>query len=181
MGMINQLCDSAVLMEYGKVVNIGKPDMILDQYIQRQKNMTTNIKLENPYITDLELTGNDDDVKSDFLTSEEIFIRLAFEPSKMSFPIMAGIAILDVNESKVFTTITQIDSAIDGLRCVIPAQTLTPGNYSLDFSLFNGSMNILTYVNNICPFRIIDDGTELAAFEGKNYGRVFVNCKWNAI
>ena len=181
MGMINQLCDSAVLLEFGKVVNIGTPVVILDEYIQRQKRMTADIKLENPYITDLTVTDKDNDENSDFLTSDEIFVRLAFDPSKMTFPIMAGIAILDVNESKVFTTITQIESAIDGIRCVIPSETLTPGKYSLDFSLFNGSMNILTYINNICPFRIIDGGTELAAFEGKNYGRVFVNCKWNVI
>lgn len=181
MGMINQLCNSAVLLEYGKVVNSGRPDVILDEYIQRQKRMTADVKLENPYLTGLVVTDEDDDENSDFLTSDEIFIRMAFDRPKMTFPIMAGIAILDVNESKVFTTITQIDSAIDGLRCVIPAQTLTPGKYSLDFSLFNGSMNILTYINNICPFRIIDGGTELAAFEGVNYGRVFVNCKWNVI
>ncbi|HEV2479878.1 MAG TPA: polysaccharide ABC transporter ATP-binding protein [Puia sp.] len=181
MGMISQLCNSAILLEYGKVVKIGKPPVVLDEYIQRQRKMTADAQLNNPFVTNMKVTDEQGVENNDFLTSDEIFIRLAFDPAKMTFPIMAGIAVLDVNESKVFTTITQIESAIGGMRCVIPARTLTPGKYSLDFSLFNGSMTIQTYIDNICPFRIIDGGTELAAFEGVNYGRVFVNCKWNAI
>ncbi len=180
-GMINQLCDLALLMENGRLVDHGRTDRILNEYIRRQKQLTVELELKDAYISGLSLSDTESATKNEFLTSEEVVIRLGLNPSKIIFPVTAGIAILDTNEAKVFTTIANIGDSTEGIHCTIPVKTLTPGSYSLDVSLFNSSMNILTYINNISPFRISDGGTEFYPFEGNNYGRVFVDCKWDSI
>jgi lipopolysaccharide transport system ATP-binding protein len=181
MGMINQLCDLAFLMENGKMIDQGGADRIMNEYIRRQRDLTAEINLKDEFISGLSLCDTENSTKNEFLTSEEVVVRLGLNAPKINFPVTAGIAILDANESKIFTTIATIEKPTEGVDCTIPVKTLTSGNYSLDVSLFNSSMHTLTYINNISPFKIIDGGTEFSPFEGKNYGRVFVECKWKSI
>jgi lipopolysaccharide transport system ATP-binding protein len=61
----------------------------------------------------------------------------------------------------------------------LPASLIAPNSYSFLCVVWTKNSNtIYDNLENICPVKIYDNGTELAVFEGIDYGNVILDTQW---
>jgi lipopolysaccharide transport system ATP-binding protein len=186
MGVISNICNVGYLFQKGKLVYTGKTSEAINLYLDNSKDLQTYQSMDNSKpisfgrIAFLSAVGN---TKNEFSHDESIKIKFTIQkPRQKNLDI--GVAVLNRFKAKVFTSIknlviTGVEKESFDIECEIPGSFLAPGSYSLDVALFNGKITSYEYLSDILPFNIIDNGTELASFEGADYGSVLCNCKWN--
>lgn len=183
MGVIANLCNKGFLMQSGKLIFSGRSSDAINLYLDNAEK-STGYQNDNNKSTSFHkvfFRSPDGVLKNEFAHNEVIRIELNVQGISQRV-LDIGIAVLDKFKSKVFTSIKnlEITSGVTALRveCEIPHSFLAPGSYSLDVALFNSKVTTYEYISDILPFRIIDNGTELAAFENADYGNVLCNCAW---
>jgi lipopolysaccharide transport system ATP-binding protein len=87
-----------------------------------------------------------------------------------------GIAVLNSDKHKIFTTIFEVDQCMNTFRCAIPKGILLAGRYSLDVSSFSKN-RVYNYFNDVCNFEVIDLSNDFQIYK-HNIGDVKVNCEW---
>ena len=89
---------------------------------------------------------------------------------------MIGIALLNNDRRKIFTTICelQVDQTI--ITCEMPKNLLLEGFYLLDVATFDETRNY-QYLSEICPFEVLDLDGSNRFLRGK-VGDLKIDCKW---
>jgi lipopolysaccharide transport system ATP-binding protein len=183
MGVISNLCNKGYLLQNGNLVFTGKASEAINLYLDSAEK-TQGYQNDNNQTTSFNkvfFNSGDGGYKNEFAHNEPIRINLRVHGiSQRSIDV--GIAVLDKFKSKIFTTIKniQVNPGVNtfSIECEIPDSFLAPGTYSIDVALFNSKVTTYEYISDILPFRVIDNGTELAAFENADYGNVLCNCTW---
>ncbi|WP_315819837.1 ABC transporter ATP-binding protein [Paraflavitalea speifideaquila] len=186
MGVIANLCNKGYLLQNGNLVFTGKASEAINLYLD-SADKTQGYQNDNNQSTSFNkvfFNSIDGGYKNEFAHNEPIRISLRLQGvSQRSIDV--GIAVLDKFKSKIFTTIKniQVNPGVNtfGVECEIPDSFLAPGTYSIDVALFNSKVTTYEYISDILPFRVIDNGTELAAFENADYGNVLCNCTWTTL
>jgi lipopolysaccharide transport system ATP-binding protein len=186
MGVIANLCNKGFLMQNGKLIFSGKSSDAINLYLDNAEK-STGYQNDNNKSTSFHkvfFRSPDGVFKNEFAHNEVVRIELNVQGISQRV-LDIGIAVLDKYKSKVFTSIKnlEINPGVVALKveCEIPHSFLAPGSYSLDVALFNSKVTTYEYISDILPFRIIDNGTELAAFENADYGNVLCNCTWTTL
>lgn len=185
MGIISNICNIGFVFQNGRLIYSGKTSDAINLYLDNSKEFQVyETKDKNKPVSFRTVHFSADrGAKNEFAHNEPVNIRLEVQnvnPRNLDI----GIAVLDRFKSKVFTVIRNLD--LEGqngkslvVECEIPPSFLAPGSYSLDVALFNSKITSYEYLTDILPFKVIDNGTELAAFEGADYGSVLCNPRWN--
>ena len=181
---MNLLCDKTVLIKNGKLVKTGDTKSVINSYLHQTKeigiyqgaaNSKKQIFLNKIYTS----RCNSSEFYSEFLISEKIQINIEVKLNEPIKNFFIGVAVLDSQKNKIFTNHYQIlENSKDELvlSMVIPNKTFTPLNFSLDIAAFIPNSILFDYVQDVCEFTVIDDGSDL--YQDKNYGNVFINCSW---
>ena len=97
--------------------------------------------------------------------------------------LQIGIGLEDKFNTRVFTILKEIDffRAENGLyqgEVKLPAGLIAPNIYSFVFAIWTKDGKVYDTVSSICPVTVHDNGTELALYEGIEYGNIIISPEW---
>jgi lipopolysaccharide transport system ATP-binding protein len=181
MGSIASLCKKAILLKTGTVQLDGSIDKVITEYVRTTSTQGKFVAKANKddQIREAYLINDQEDLTERFAVDEEISMRLIVDVKQRDS--LVGIALLDKNKNKIFTSHYEIVNGTSTLEILftIPSNTITPGNYSFDIALFNKSQRVFDYVDDVCQLVVEETGSSL--FYDSNYGSVFINCSWSVL
>jgi lipopolysaccharide transport system ATP-binding protein len=179
-GAIASFCTKGIYMINGKIISNDNILKIIDMYVDDNSNSDIYFckKLGSNYISNVKIFNNGKKSNqfgfNDFI---DVFIEIEIEINNLK----AGVALLDRNKNKIFTSHFDLSGTTGkvSLKFQIPRKTICPGIYSFDVAIFNNQNQVYDYVSDICKISIIETGSNM--FFDKNFGSVFINCKWDVL
>ncbi|HEY8934627.1 MAG TPA: ABC transporter ATP-binding protein [Cyclobacteriaceae bacterium] len=190
MGVIAQLCNKGILLNKGIVEKSGEISSIIDSYISGGNNndgmyliSETNPRKKN-FFTKILTVNDSHELSSDFSFDEKINVSFEFMAEEVLPNLNIGIVLNDKLQRKVFTIVKPLEFFKKNSSNVykgfvsLPASIIAPNNYSFNFIIWIKDVMIYDFIENICPIKIHDSGTELAIYDGYDYGCVIVNANW---
>jgi lipopolysaccharide transport system ATP-binding protein len=130
------------------------------------------------------LRNSENQLKSDFTFNEKVRIDFVLNINEDIPNLQIGIGIQDKLQNRVSTILKPISffnkndkNEIHGF-VDLPLNIIAPNYYSLVVAIWAKDIVINDIQENICPFRIHDNGSEFALYEGYDYGSVILNPNW---
>ncbi len=195
MGMIAQLCNTGMLLNKGRIEAHGSIYSIVDKYISNSGNHNSNVYsisdtdaiTKSNYFNKISVLNTDNVVTSDFSFDEQIKFSFDFTLKEIIPNLHVGIAMLNKFQNRVFTILKPITYfeaySYQKYRgaVVLPSSLIAPNSYSFVFQIWANGADVSNCDNleNICPIKIHDNGTEYAVYEGYDYGNVILHPKWS--
>jgi lipopolysaccharide transport system ATP-binding protein len=173
MAAIKQLCNNCIQLTNGNLKNFDKTDFIINEYLYKfnfefKKYEKINHKVNTINFVNLEN-------QFEILThSSEIIFKIKLNEIQGNCNI--GIALLNSDKVKLFTTVNKIVKEKYVIFCKIPSNILLKGRYSIDISIFEGEI-VHEYIKDICEFEIIDIENDFNIYNG-NIGNLKITCQW---
>ena len=192
MGVVSKLCNKGILLNKGKIEIDGEIDHIIQNYVNFN-NLTTEgfyydkLKVNGKanFIKTVVLRNSENQAKSDFTFNEKVRIDFVFNINEDIPNLQIGIGIQDKLQNRVSTILKPISffnkndkNEIHGF-VDLPLSIIAPNYYSLVVAIWAKDLVINDIQENICPFRIHDNGSEFALYEGYDYGSVILNPNWH--
>jgi len=189
MGTIAQLCNISILLSKGKIISSGLTDKVIESYIINQNNSTESNKYLGEindldfYFKEIFSTNSLGEEKQDFGFDEPISISGVIEVKKTPYNLKIGVTIQNIQGYYLSTTIYEFENKmINGKEVkfivTFPPNLIAPNSYYLRVALFDDN-KAFDIIENICGFKVIDTGTELAKYEGINYGSIILKTDWS--
>ena len=194
MGMINQLCDQAFLLEKGTIVQKGNSKDVITAYLEKSSlNQQSNFIRANPseinkkiFISEARTLNKSGISTSEFGHTEPILLNVICLGEKCPNDTLLSITVKDRLGKKIFSSEVNLNPYAENLykealsaTVKIPEHFLTPGRYSFFIGLHIPKVETLDSLEDMCEFTVIDTGSEFAIYEGLDYGCVFAKCDWN--
>ena len=190
MGTILQLCNTSILLNQGKIEQIGKSSSIVEAYYQSNssKNLFKVNDKSEVFIKNIITCDENGLHKEYFAFNDNIVVRINIGINKFSSIQQIAICLLKRDKKRVFTvgkllsnyySVGQSEITLD---FVIEGGLIAPSEYSFLIAL-NNKTGSITYdwFEDICPIKIYDDGTDRAFEEGYDYGCIIIKENWNKI
>jgi lipopolysaccharide transport system ATP-binding protein len=190
LGMLAKLCERAIILDKGMVINVGSAHDMINVYTQSLK--ATNefnverIKTDKIFgILSVKSLNGSSESATNFAHDEAIKLHIRFLARQRLSNAYLYVAVNNRNGQRIFSSDLKLEkyrtseSDVNEAWLNIPPETLTPGEYS--FFLAIHSPNTMGYdvLDQVCPITIYDNGSEFIHYENKwFYGDVFVKCKW---
>jgi lipopolysaccharide transport system ATP-binding protein len=192
MGTVKNLCESSILLNEGKIIASGETSDVIASYTAKKNNTKIiRSKEELPIYINSVTTYDDNDMeKNVFNFSGNIHLRFGITIKKYDPFYRIGVRLLSKDETAIFTDFIYLrDFCANGpkeivIDYIIKGSFIAPSNYSFLLAIDNKTESItVDCLSNICPIKIIDDGTKFAIFEGSHYGFFIVQdeCEWKRI
>lgn len=193
MGVVSQLCQSAILLNRGRVELVGKVKEVIDGYILNQntngvdyaRGNSESVQKSN-YFSHIYSLNSTSRVTHDFGFDESIILNFDFVVSEPSPDIQIGIGLNDKYQNRVLTALKPLEffessnaPSFSG-RIILPPNLIAPGNYSFTFALWTKSGVLYDVIERAVGLRIYDTGTKLSLYEGMDYGVIVIDPKWHA-
>lgn len=191
MGTISRLCSRTLLMSQGTLIKDGPTQEIVDHYLRSGENYTSNYKAEAETLerkdmgfTEVATLTNEGAFTDSFSFDESICLELKFRINRNVPNVKIGVALLNKYDSRVFTVVKSLDELVEvregnyEVRLRFPSSLIAPNTYSFTCALFVPFGKIQDIQEGICQLRVFDTGTDLAIFEGIDYGNIIVNADW---
>lgn len=189
MGMITQLCTKGIFMRNGMIVKYGLTNSIISDYladgsIGADSNDIVFAEIARKRIsqfTRFRVVNDQKNVVDTVVFSESIVLEYELQVLEYIPGIQIGIGIQDKFQNRISTFVKEI-SVSDGkdikgaLR--LPGGIIAPNNYSFVIALWNKDGEIYDIHESVGSVNIIDNGTQLSLYEGKDYGTVILDAKW---
>ena len=194
MGSVKNLCVNSILLQNGEISTIGPTSEVITFY-QSKRDIISSINNrfvdDVPiYITHTTIRDKSGNEKNEFAFSEDIHFRIGIKINDFDPNIKISLALLSNAETRVFSdhkflkdivTDSTEDFFVD---YIIKGAFIAPSYYSFLVAIDNYTGYIShDYLADICPFKIYDDGTDYAPFEGFHYGyfQITDECEWRLI
>ena len=197
MELIKQLCDRVVLLDSGEIIADGTPSNIIDQYLEESFNSSSNTRIwddinnapGNALVRLLSIKALDSQGQpiANIKTDQDFVIEIGYFVFKPGGFFSVGIDFMDLNETIIFGSnkfynnlgIEEEKPAgkyID--KCLIPANLLSPGKYTVSICLksCSGKSNIYIPNHKILMLSIAQPNSE--PFLNYN-GVIKPKLKWN--
>jgi len=192
MGVIAQLCNRAILLNKGIIEASGDVNTVIDQYISGSRDSGENtyrvsetaLDSKRNYFNTIYTTDRSGRVTSDFSFDDQVSLKFQFTINEMLPNLNIGIGFQDKLQNRVFTVLKPVSyfKNITGNTfagtVTLPSSVIAPNSYSFVFVIWAKDVALYDSVENICSVRIHDNGTDLAVYEGFDYGSIIVNPIW---
>jgi lipopolysaccharide transport system ATP-binding protein len=191
MGVVAQLCNNAILLKKGEIEAQGTVGEVVEKYISNGSNV------DQVYLADKDVAATKDnyftkvftsnelnEVVSDFSFNESICLNFEFTINEMAPNLLVGIGIQDKLQNRVSTILKPVSffNYKEGNKyhgsVKLPSGVFAPNLYSFLFVIWIKDVKIYDSVENVCPVKIHDSGTEHAVYEGLDYGSIIIQPKW---
>lgn len=191
MGVISHLCNRGILLQSGQVTYQGSPKNAIEKYLSSQSNINEYIynpltqKSKPNYIEFLIVKNENNETVSSFAFDESIHIDFSVIVTNLIPNLQIGLSMQDKFNNKVFTVVKEIDyfrtdsSKIIKGSLSLPKELFAPNFYSFVFALWTKDGTVCDAVEGVCPINIHDNGTDLAQYEGVDYGSIIIKPVWN--
>jgi lipopolysaccharide transport system ATP-binding protein len=197
MGVIAQLCNKGILLNKGSIEKIGLIDAVVTEYIKNNNNSSDSgyhydvskdfAGKKRNFFNEILTLNSRDTATSDFSFDESISVKIDFTINESIPNLLIGLALNDRFGNTVFTVFRNVSEfrnyeqkKYDG-EVELPASLLAPNQYNFSFSIWLKDLKIYELLENVCSVKIHDNGTELALFEGLNYGNILIKPKWKDV
>lgn len=193
MAAIKQLCTKTIILNNGSVLFEGNTAEGIDVYYSlneeskiRDGLFNSTMISENPYLNKVKLINNSNNNQPcvKFYHDEEIIVEIEYKNEIPIVNFSIGIALLDSNKNKLFTNHFDFErskSKVGTLLCRIPKDILNQGVFSFDIAIFQKGGNVFNYLESICEFEVIDNGSDLYYQVNENIGPLRIKCKWEIL
>ncbi|WP_276480597.1 polysaccharide ABC transporter ATP-binding protein [Paraflavitalea pollutisoli] len=187
MGVIAQLCNKGVMLSKGKVEYEGNIKNAIDKYIFSA--LEAEVYQPKPsnksnYFSKIYTTSENGEIVSDFPFDEHIVLNFEFNLQQQVNDLVVGIGLNDKYNNRVFTVFQDVSYFSQGNgsflgKLTLPKQLIAPNMYSWDCAIWVPGSDIYDMPRGICPIKIHDNGTDLARFEGTDYGNIILQPTWS--
>jgi lipopolysaccharide transport system ATP-binding protein len=190
MGSIAQLCHKTILLSHGKISQFGKTPEIIEHYLDEGSahnkegfSVPENIH-KKVYFSDIRTLSAEGKHTNSFKHNESITLAIQCRINEWVSNAKMGFYVTDQRGRKVFTSNNPQWRRVNpgcGRVCtsvVIPGNVLVPGKYFMTFAVHLPRIEYVDLVSDAVSITIIDGGSAFASEEGRDYGCVFVECRW---
>jgi lipopolysaccharide transport system ATP-binding protein len=190
LGSLAQICKKGLLLHKGRLLEEGEINQTISRYLdlaQKEKQF----KLEQPderkemQITEAFVVNKSGLVTGVVPHDEEFYLEFKVKIKQIVKGAIYCIALLNKYKERVFSEYRAVEefqpegeSEIH-LRYEVPKNFIAPNDYSFLLEIFLPSGEFVDKLFDICPFSVIDTGSELSKY--KNYGYVQIKSKWEMI
>ena len=180
MGALMQLCQKAILFKNGKLNIYSTTNNVIEKYLQANQKWGLGYEAKetsrNLYIKSVatkKTTGAETD---NFRFDEEIILDIVLCVKHYNSMTKLSVTLQNSLGDFLSTFVEDLSSITNKLndslqiRYKLPHSLITPNTYSFRFALFIPNSQVFDLIELVCPIRVVDSGTQMAIFEGINYG-----------
>ncbi|SHL54410.1 ABC transporter ATP-binding protein [Flavobacterium xanthum] len=186
LGTIANLCTKGMLLDKGGIVNYGNLSSVLENYttLTNRKELSY-LSVDNTkdiFINNCSLSKNISISTNEFLSSDTININIEICKNRLINNASFSFTIQSNTGDYLTTFVKTIDELleeknINNFQVSFDCDILAANNYFLRLAIFDVStFQVYDLQEMICPFKINDEGTDMARFENVNYG--YYNLKY---
>lgn len=191
MGLVNQLCSRALLMNKGEILISDTTEIVTSKYLSFDYQESENTFEHNPKLTEnkemfIERVSTIDEknkASSVFGFNQEIRIQFSLIANNKISDEILSVALQDKYGNRIFTIhkpLSQMsahENRITGIMA-IPANFIAPNIYSFHFAIVRSDGKVFDIHEGQCRIRVADTGTAFSQYEGKDYGNIIISCRW---
>ncbi|MDX1976151.1 MAG: ABC transporter ATP-binding protein [Pseudanabaenaceae cyanobacterium bins.68] len=189
-GNITHLCNKAILLNKGRVVDSGEAEKIIDLYLRsllvksQRRGLDSEDSTKEMFVSKVQALNSNQEITSSFSHTDQIDIGIIYTINKWRSNIHAGFFVTDQRGRRVFTTenkVWDIADIYDGTlsaTVTIPPNFLVSGEYLFTFYVSIPKLKFIDWQEDVLSISVIDTGSDFLMYEGGDYGCVFCNCNW---
>lgn len=197
MAAVKALCQTGVHLDRGKVKYLGKVTNAINSYLSHGESKSAScIELnEEPnlpaQLLSARIVNSDEELLSHHPHDQPFWLKIQVLVRSRIANVYLAAHIHDHDlETIIFTRDFESDEnyllprkpGIHTYAIKIPAPLLVPGNYRISVHLARSSPGeIISGVDYVCPFEIVDSGSVRAKVGFPWRGKVFVPCTWELV
>ena len=192
MGAISSLCTSAILLERGLMKSSGSTDNIISQYLTTDNSLKPFQEFEDQdkevYFKKIAIhSGKDESASNELDVRYPVTIKFSYKVKNFINGTSIAFSIFSKSGTKLFYSSEKIENLLGEIddktgahtaEVTIPGNFLTPGSYFINASLQIENIQLFDFKEGTIHFEIIESGTSLHKFKGKNIGLVLVDLDW---
>ena len=192
MGAISSLCTSAILLEKGLLKSSGSTDNIISQYLTTDNSLKPFHEFEDQdtdvYFKKIAIHSDKEETASNELDVRyPVTIKFFYKVKNFINGTSIAFSVYSKSGTKLFYSSVKIDELLENIddktgahtaEVTIPGYFLTPGSYFINASLQIENIQMFDFKEGTLHFEIIESGTSLHKFKGKDIGLVLVDLEW---
>ena len=189
LGSLGQICSSGLLLDKGKLVSYGGIEEAIGAYLsitEKEGQFKPDAADENRDMdfTAVSITNKEGHVASELPHDEDFFLEFNVRIKRKRRGALFCVALLSKNKERVFTEHKLVEDLISHeagearIKFRIPKNFIAPNIYSFLLQIFLPDGELIHDLFDICPFSILDTGSDLSAY--KDYGYVQIKGDWEA-
>ena len=187
LGAVATLCTKGMLLDKGGIIDYGNISKVLTTYTELSNSKALSYvsldKTKDIFINSCALNKNSISHINDFLSNDIMSVEIEICKNKVVNNVSFSFTIQSNTGDYLSTFVKTIDQLLVGknnnkFTIDIECNILAANNYFLRLAIFDTStVHVYDLQEMICPFKINDIGSDMARFEGVNYG--YYNLKYN--
>lgn len=182
MAAVKSLCTRGILLENGGIKFEGNIEDTIKEYLQ------VNIKNDNyileedsdikkdAFFKEIKIIDDDGKNRKEFFYDEPISIKFRIKINNNKLDYCVFCIILDSNLKRVFAA--ESKNINENMLLKIKPNFLVRGDYLLHTFIHIPAVKQEDVIENICSFKIIDNGSHFLKHKSYDYGSVFGNYEW---
>ncbi|HMJ08253.1 MAG TPA: hypothetical protein VK468_04565, partial [Pyrinomonadaceae bacterium] len=187
LGSLGQICNKGLLLDKGKMIACGGITETIAQYLsftetERQFVLNAPDERRDLEFTEAFVTNKNGAIRSELPQDEDFYFEFKVRIKRRRRGAMFCVALLNKNKERVFTEHKLVDELLAEdvkdahIKFAVPKNFIAPNNYSFLLQVFLPDGQIIHDLSDICPFSVIDTGSDLSAF--RDYGFVQIKGDW---
>jgi lipopolysaccharide transport system ATP-binding protein len=177
-----KLCSRCLLFDRGMLRMNASPVEVIDTYYSSSLQLGQDGTSEHSVLKAVSTLDSDGLLKDAFHFNEDVNIRFVLNALKVEPGMMMGISVKDYLDRRVFSDqirVGSMQSAGDkSCQFCIPKRFLAPGNYGFMVVLHVPGRRVHEIHEITSQFKIVDTGSDLAEYDGTDYGCVQSPGRW---
>lgn len=182
MAAVSRLCQQGIILHNGGVIFQGHANDAVKLYIQN--NVTSGSYYHNgsgkekqdAYFVEIRTVDEDLCERNEFFYNEPIYISYKIKINRNSPKYNVFCIIVDADSKTVFAAESQ--EIKENMLLKINPEFLVRGDYSIHTFINIPQVRQEDVAENVCSFKVIDNGSILLKHGSYDYGSVFGNYMW---
>ncbi|MDF2187054.1 ABC transporter ATP-binding protein [Paraflavitalea sp. CAU 1676] len=188
MGVISQLCKKAILLSKGRLIQTGETRKVIDNYVLNTQANSNSYEVKpgidknqkRIYFSRVSTLNTDGVACEDFQFDQNIVLDIGLVITQYDHAAKISFTLQNNNGDYLSTFVEDLSRFYNGkeeasFKIKVPSHVIAPNTYAFRLAIFLPHGTTYDLVEMICPIRIHDSGTDMAMFEGANYGSFFLN------
>jgi lipopolysaccharide transport system ATP-binding protein len=200
MNVVRRLCRSGMLLDGGRVMTTGPVNDVIGTYLasiepdaggQRRWNRHERPGDAAFSLVEVRLTGDDDEPRTTFFTSQPIYATLEFDIEEVHPGLNVAIEVASGDGTVAFFTSSRdmpegssptLERGRNALRCEIPSDLLNGGRYAINVRVGLHGVRWVVFEDSVLNFdTIADHGDSLFLTGAMRSGVVAPALEWHAV
>jgi len=191
LGSLSQICKTGLLLHHGEVHSHGLIQDVVSDHLKLASEQPGHFTLaasddsREMQISEVVITDHKGRATNEISYDEEFFVSLKININHIQRGAMFCVALLNKYKRRVFTEHRAIEELVGNktgqfrVKFRVPGDFVAPNNYSFLVQIFFPDGEVLQELGDICPFIVVDTGSNLASY--KDYGYVQIKGEWHVV